>query len=207
MSVAVERALHDDRRALPPAFAAALAILGLAIFSAHRREPSLGRPDAAPAPIEAELLHAQPNESHLAEPAVVPKAKRAAAVVRKLDRSAPAATTAPPRSAAPEPEAPADNETAPTRAAIANHGPVVTSGPAPQLPSYLRDQNLKASALIEFTIETDGTCAPRLISSSGNDELDAIALKAARGWRFSPAIQDNHPVRSTARLRLNFEVK
>jgi TonB family protein len=89
----------------------------------------------------------------------------------------------------------------------ASHGPLVVSSASPKLPSYLRDQNLKTSVLIEFVVGSDGLADPHLIGSSGNEELDQLALKSAHDWKFKSAIQDGKPVTSRVRLRINFEVQ
>ncbi len=86
------------------------------------------------------------------------------------------------------------------------HGPVAFYAPAPVIPAYLRDQNLKTSVVIEFLITAQAAVTPRLLESSGNDELDAIAIATAKKWQFKPAAQDNVPVDSKTRLRILFEV-
>ncbi len=86
------------------------------------------------------------------------------------------------------------------------HGPVAFYAPAPVIPVYLRDQNLKTNVVIEFLITAQGGVTPRLLDSSGNDELDAIALKTASKWQFKPAAKDNVPIDSKTRLRILFEV-
>jgi TonB family protein len=86
------------------------------------------------------------------------------------------------------------------------HGPVAFYAPAPVIPGYLRDQNLKTSVVIEFLITAQGKVTPRLLDSSGNDELDAIALNTAAKWQFKPAAKDNVSVDSKTRLRILFEV-
>ncbi len=86
------------------------------------------------------------------------------------------------------------------------HGPVAFYAPAPVIPAYLRDQNLKTSVVIEFLITAQGAVTPRLLESSGNDELDAIALRTASKWQFKPAAQNNIPIDSKTRLRIIFEV-
>jgi len=88
----------------------------------------------------------------------------------------------------------------------ATHGAVALYAPAPVIPPYLRDQQLKASVVIEFLVDAQGAAEPRLLSSSGNEELDAIALDTVKRWRFAPAEQDHHPLGSKTRLRILFEV-
>jgi TonB family protein len=86
------------------------------------------------------------------------------------------------------------------------HGPVALYSPQPKIPDYLRDQYLKVNVVIEFLITAQGQVTPRLLQSTGNDELDAIAISAAKKWQFKPATQDNVPVDAKTRLRILFEV-
>jgi TonB family protein len=85
-------------------------------------------------------------------------------------------------------------------------GALVLYSPPPKLPDYLKDRDLKASVLIEFTIFANGTHVPKLVGPSGDDELDALALTAVKSWRFSPAVAEYKPIDSKIRLRINFVV-
>jgi TonB family protein len=87
------------------------------------------------------------------------------------------------------------------------HGPVALYAPAPVIPKYLRDRNLKTSVVIEFLITAQGQVTPRLLDSSGTEELDAIALNTVTRWKFKPAAQNNVPIDSKTRLRILFEVQ
>jgi TonB family protein len=87
------------------------------------------------------------------------------------------------------------------------HGPVSLYAPQPIIPAYLRDQNLRTSVVIEFLITAQGQVTCRLLESSGSDELDTLSLGTAEKWRFKPAAQDNVPVDSKTRLRINFEIQ
>jgi TonB family protein len=87
------------------------------------------------------------------------------------------------------------------------HGPVAIFSPPPQIPSYLQDKELHASVVIDFFVAANGTSNPRLVGSSGNEELDAIALAAVRKWQFRAAEDNHHPVDSKVRLRIQFEVQ
>jgi TonB family protein len=87
------------------------------------------------------------------------------------------------------------------------HGPVALYAPAPVIPKYLRDQNLKTSVVIEFLITAQGWMTTRLLDSSGTEELDAIALNTVSKWKFKPAAQNNTPIDSKTRLRIVFEVQ
>lgn len=99
------------------------------------------------------------------------------------------------------------NQTVQSReAVILTRGPLVISSVTPQIPGYLKNQNLKTNVLIEFLVTADGNSSPSLIGSSGNEELDVIALKAAKSWIFKSALKDGKPISGKARLRINFEV-
>jgi TonB family protein len=87
------------------------------------------------------------------------------------------------------------------------HGPVALFAPAPVIPPYLQNQDLKATAVIDFFVTAQGGVSPRLVGSTGNEELDAIAINTAKKWQFRPAEQDHKPVDSKVRLRIVFEVK
>lgn len=105
-----------------------------------------------------------------------------------------------------QPKAPEQNQVEAGPQLGPTHGPVALYAPEPVIPVYLRNQNLKANVVIEFLITAQGAVTPRLLDTSGNDELDAIAIKTASKWQFKPAAQDNVPVDSKTRLRITFEV-
>lgn len=75
------------------------------------------------------------------------------------------------------------------------------------IPAYLQNQELKTSVVIDFFINSQGGVTPRLVGSSGNEELDAIAIEAVKKWQFRPAENDHHAIDSKVRLRIVFEVK
>ena len=104
------------------------------------------------------------------------------------------------------PKAPEKNQVEAGPALGPTHGPVAIYSPAPVIPVYLRNQNLRTSVVIEFLITAQGGVTPRLLDSCGNDELDAIALKTASQWQFKPAANNNLAVDSKTRLRILFEV-
>ena len=114
-------------------------------------------------------------------------------------RKAPPKT--PPKKAEKQNQADAGPDLGPT------HGPVALYAPAPVIPKYLRDQNLKTSVVIEFLITAEGSVTTRLLDSSGTEELDAIALNTVSKWKFKPAAQNNAPIDSKTRLRIVFEVQ
>jgi TonB family protein len=88
----------------------------------------------------------------------------------------------------------------------ATHGAVALYSPSPVIPSYLRDREINSSVVIEFLVTAAGQATPRLLSSSGNEELDAIALGTVKKWQFKPAETEHRPVDSKSRLRIVFQV-
>lgn len=88
----------------------------------------------------------------------------------------------------------------------ATHGPVPIFNPAPVIPAYLQAQELDASVRIEFLITAQGAVTARLLESSGNEELDAIALATVKRWQFRPAEKDHVAIDSRTRLKIVFEI-
>ena len=51
------------------------------------------------------------------------------------------------------------------------------------------------TTMLEFRITVDGTVAsPRVLQSSGNDDLDQAALSCVAQWRYEPAMQNAKPI-------------
>lgn len=154
--------------------------------------------------IEAQMV-TLPSETHLTSP--IPSRKPVAEEARvhpDADRG---------RTASPEEKRslvePGENV---TKAASqpplpATHGPVALSMPPPEIPSYLRDETFKTHVIIEFFVTAQGGVIPRLVSSSDNAELDAIALEAVKRWQFRPAEENHRAVDSKVRLRIEFSVR
>ncbi len=72
---------------------------------------------------------------------------------------------------------------------------------SPPYPRSAREKGLEGLVRIEADVETDGTvCEVRIVQSSRVDAFDEAAVKAVRGWRFSPATEDGAAVRSTLKL-------
>jgi TonB family protein len=147
--------------------------------------------------IEAEVFQI-PKESHLtSEKPVVVKTKEVA-ISKKVseDKKTSAAQT----------KQEEENQTESGPKMAANHGPVAIAAPSPVIPSYLQDKEINSSVVIEFLVNNQGLATPKLIGSSGNDELDAIALETVKKWQFRPAEQNHKPIDSKVRLRINFQV-
>jgi len=70
----------------------------------------------------------------------------------------------------------------------------------------LLDTDLDTDFWALFTIHADGTTDVKMLKSTGNQELDSIAMASAREWKFKPATQDGKPVDSYMRLDVQFQV-
>lgn len=148
--------------------------------------------------IEAQVLI--PQETHLVEEKPKASLAKPEATVSKVPDKG--------RVAKPEEKVlPEENKTESGPKLAPTHGPVAVFSPAPKIPAYLQDNDLHASVVIDFFVAANGNAEPRLVGSSGNEELDAIAIAAAKKWRFQPAENDHHPADAKVRLRIVFEVQ
>jgi protein TonB len=147
--------------------------------------------------IEAEVFQL-PKEAHLTEEKKIaaPKAKEVA-ISKTVNEGKKTQEQ-------PATEEQNQTDTGPTMAA--NHGPVAIVAPPPVIPPYLQDQEINSSVVIEFLVNNQGVATPRLIGSSGNEELDAVALETVKKWQFRPAEQNHKPIDAKVRLRINFQV-
>lgn len=117
----------------------------------------------------------------------------------------------------PKPEPRPDPKPAPmpdpnTMPKPAPHVPVFTQvtqtfAPQPTIPDDLRTQALDKTVTVEITVDANGNAtAVKLTRSTGNDELDRIAIETARKWKFRPATRDGQPVQSRLLLDIVFQV-
>ena len=148
--------------------------------------------------IEAEVFQ-MPRQTHLTEEKKISVPKSHEVVLSK----APGKGKKPPEKASVQEE----NQTQGGPALAPTHGPLAFYAPAPVIPEYLRDKELNTSAVIDFFISAQGTVTPRLVGSTGNEELDAIAVNTAKKWQFRPAEQNHRPIDAKVRLRIIFLVR
>lgn len=79
--------------------------------------------------------------------------------------------------------------------------------PQPTIPDDLRSDALDRMCVVEFVVGPDGVpTAVRIATSTDIQQLDRLALDAARKWRFRPATRDGQPVESRVRLHIEFQV-
>lgn len=79
--------------------------------------------------------------------------------------------------------------------------------PHPEIPAILHEECHKASCTARFCINCEGRHDVTLVASSGNDEVDEIALKTLRRWKFKPAMLNGKPVQSVRKIKVEFEVE
>jgi len=76
--------------------------------------------------------------------------------------------------------------------------------PRPTLPDDLSVDDIHNDFEALFSISKDGTATAKMLASTGDSRLDALALDAARRWTFRPATVNGQPVDSYRRLRIEF---
>lgn len=83
----------------------------------------------------------------------------------------------------------------------------VIESPAPQIPSHKQEESFRTSCEARFLIDPTGKTSVSLLTPSGSEEIDEIALATLKKWKFSPATLENKPVPSSRRIRIEFEIE
>ncbi len=195
---------HSHKALLVKCALVAFAFEALFLTGIAWQEHWLAHPQKTTGQDESRFIEAQvyevPTEAHLVEEKKVqPSAPKPESVLSRVAGGGKAQKQTSPVSE--------ENVTESGPKVASTHGPVAVYAPAPVIPSYLQDQELRSHVIIDFYVNSQGTATPRLAGSSGNDELDAIALKAVSQWQFRPAEKDGKAIESKVRLRIVFEVK
>ncbi len=74
--------------------------------------------------------------------------------------------------------------------------PRIVDIPVPTYPDAVRSAGIEGTTTAELLLDLDGSVMDaRVLASSGNQMLDAAAVKAAMKARFTPAMQRDQPVR------------
>lgn len=73
----------------------------------------------------------------------------------------------------------------------------------PQYPDEAKQSGVQGSVILEASISRDGT-VQRLTSLSGDRQLAAAAMDAARQWRFKPYMRNGQPVEVQTQIKLQF---
>ncbi len=82
-----------------------------------------------------------------------------------------------------------------------------TYHPEPEISPELHEQCFKSSCVAKFVIKKDGQMAVTLLTSSGSQEVDDIALSTLRRWKFKAATLDGQAVDSVRKIKVEFEVE
>lgn len=86
-------------------------------------------------------------------------------------------------------------------------GAVATYQPQPEIPDELRTESLDRTTVLMVEVLADGTVGETSVQNpSGVSELDQLAVRAAKRWKFTPATKDGEPIRSHVRLHVRFKV-
>jgi TonB family protein len=196
--------VSDDRRTLIRAFFTAVAIellvLTLAGWNGHwLAHPGRTEVDTSNF-IDAQIYELPPEAKLMDRLKPVAPIRKEVAISKTVDRG---------RKAEPQEEHPVqdENQTEGGPPLAATHGPVAIFSPAPKIPAYLQEKELHASVVIDFFVSARGVATPHLVGSSGNEELDALAIASAKQWRFRPGEADHKPIDAKVRLRILFEVQ
>jgi protein TonB len=113
---------------------------------------------------------------------------------------------------APQPE-PIPKPTPAPEAAPKPHVPVVTDvaatySPEPSIPDDLRDADLDTKVTAQVMVSPQGSPTDvKIVQSSGNEELDSLALDTAKKWRFKAATRDGVAIESRVMLHIEFQVQ
>ncbi len=81
------------------------------------------------------------------------------------------------------------------------------SAPQPIIPSDMYEEGMKCSCVARFTILDSGKTKVKIVSSSGNHEVDCIALRTLQRWIFRPAMLNGKPVESNRKVKIHFEIE
>ena len=85
--------------------------------------------------------------------------------------------------------------------------PELIQSPPPTYPPRAIEQRWEGTVLLRLLVTEEGRVAEvEIIRGSGYGVLDGEAVRAVRGWRFVPAIQDGRSVAASVRLPVRFEL-
>ncbi len=86
--------------------------------------------------------------------------------------------------------------------------PQPISVPTPQYPEMARQAGIEGQVVIKALVEIDGSViSAEVLKSSGNQTLDAAAIKAAYRAKFTPAKQRDKPVRVPVSIPYRFTLQ
>jgi TonB family protein len=199
--------MNPSSRVLLNSAIAAFLLESILIIAVGWREHWIAHPQKTTGLDESKFVEAQIFEAPKITPQLTEESKSAAP---KAIRAEPTLSKVPGKGKTASPEnSPLEEEqniTTEGKKIAPTHGPVVAYAPHPVIPPHLQETDFKTHVVIDFLVNAQGVAVPRLVSSSGNEELDAIAISTVRKWQFRPAEKDHKPIDSKIRLRIVFEV-
>lgn len=86
-------------------------------------------------------------------------------------------------------------------------GRMVSQAPFPDLPAEVRRELVKTSVRARVEIAADGSVKVRLLESSGNREVDEMAIRALQESTWEPGTRNGEPVHSIEIVRFNLQVE
>lgn len=86
-------------------------------------------------------------------------------------------------------------------------GPRAIYAPVPSIPDDMRDEVMRATAVVRFHVGRDGKATVTLITSTEFSTLDELILGTLRKWRFHPALRNGNAIDSEAEVRLLITVQ
>ncbi len=84
--------------------------------------------------------------------------------------------------------------------------PRAVSAPDPEYTKIARKAQLQGTTILWMTVTPDGKASDILIQRPLGGGLDDMAVKAARQWRFNPAMKKGHPVAVQINVEMNFRL-
>ncbi len=147
---------------------------------------------------EAEIFELPPLKSLVSDPKQAsPVAAPEKKITLKVNPHPQASSTLPPQ----------ENETQSSALFPPTHGPIPVYHPRPVIPDYLKTREWKRAVVVDFFVTARGQVRLALVQSSGEDELDILALHTLQQWQFRPAEQEHNAIDSRVRLRIVFDVR
>lgn len=83
----------------------------------------------------------------------------------------------------------------------------IVAKPIPVIPAHMHEDCFQSCCVCRFDIDPEGKAKPHLLTSSGSEEIDELALAALKQWKFRPAMLDGRPVSSSRKVKIEFEVR
>ena len=90
--------------------------------------------------------------------------------------------------------------------AVYTQAPIIERKYPPVIPNEAKDKELTGTVVLDVEILTSGQVGMvEVAESTGYPILDEAAVKAAKTWRFSPALNEGTPVSVWARFPIEFK--